>query len=239
MELVKIINGEACTSSRLISDQFGKEHREVLRAIKKLECSEEFSRRNFAPIFYNDSYNRQQPEFAITRDGFSFLVMGFTGKEAAKFKEEFISAFNDMEKSLMPSENEIILRGMSILQSRVDEYKMQLVKANDTILEQAPIVQYANEVLSSPDLISTTIIAKDLGMSAANLNKILRARGVLYKQAETWVLYSKYQDKGYTHTKTHTHYDSQGVKRTTIHTYWTQSGRQFIHDLLSNQIKSA
>lgn len=183
------------------------------------------------------SNNQTQIDYALSLDcakELSMLQRTDKGKEARQY-------FIECEKHLISPANddEIILRAVNTLQTRVEDYKMRLLQANETILEQAPIVQYANEVLSSPDLISTTIIAKDLGMSAANLNKILRARGVLYKQAETWVLYSKYQDKGYTHTKTHTHYDSQGVKRTTIHTYWTQSGRQFIHDLLSNQIKSA
>lgn len=192
---------------------------------------------DFTPILTESTGGRPGADFALALNcakEISMLQRTDRGKEARQY-------FIDCEKNLLSPANddEIILRAVNTLQTRVEDYKMRLLQANETIIEQAPIVKYANDVLSSPDLISTTVIAKDLGMSANNLNKILRSRGVLYKQSETWVLYSKYQDKGYTHTKTHSHYDSTGAKRTTIHTYWTQTGRQFIHDLLSHQIKTA
>lgn len=176
-------------------------------------------------------------DFALTVDFSKRLCMMARTEMGEKLRNYFIAC----EKRLLTPANddEIILRAVTTLQTRVEDYKMKLLQANETIIEQAPIVQYANEVLSSPDLISTTIIAKDLGMSASNLNKMLKKMGVLYKRAETWVLYSKYQDRDYTHTKTHTHYDSTGAKRTSIHTYWTEKGRQFIHELLNNRIKTA
>ena len=89
------------TLTRVVAKYFGKEHKDVLRAIRNLECSEEFNERNYTLIFYVDKHNEKRREYEMTRDGFNFLVMGFTGKEAAAFKEAFIGAFNKMEKYIL------------------------------------------------------------------------------------------------------------------------------------------
>lgn len=79
---------------------FGKEHKNVLRDIETLGCSEEFNRLNFEPITYSDSRGREQKAYAMTRDGFTLLVMGYTGDLAMRFKEAYIGQFNAMEKAL-------------------------------------------------------------------------------------------------------------------------------------------
>lgn len=58
---------------------FERRHADVIRAIEQLECSHDFTERNFALSEYPDSTGRQQPMFELTQDGFAFLVMGFTG----------------------------------------------------------------------------------------------------------------------------------------------------------------
>lgn len=88
------------TTSLMIAEKFGKEHARVLRDIRELECSEKFRVGNFAESSYTNSQNKKQPMYEMTRDGFSLLVMGYTGKEAMKFKEDFIDAFNAMEEEL-------------------------------------------------------------------------------------------------------------------------------------------
>lgn len=94
--VVHVHRNQVTTSSLDVAEYFGKQHKDVLKAIQNLECSDEFSRRNFAPIFYKDSYGRKQPAYEMTKDGFAFLAMGFTGKKAAEFKERYINAFNRM-----------------------------------------------------------------------------------------------------------------------------------------------
>lgn len=96
-----VINGHATTTSNQIAEHFGKRHDTVLRAIQNLDCSPEFTARNFAVSEYTDSTNRTLPAYTITRDGFVFLAMGFTGKEAAQWKEAYIEAFNAMEAALL------------------------------------------------------------------------------------------------------------------------------------------
>lgn len=98
--LVSMEDGIPMVSSKDIADRFGKVHRTVLRAIKNLDCSDEFREHNFVPSSYLSEQNKKLPCFNMTRDGFTYLCMGFTGKESAKWKESYILAFNAMEKAL-------------------------------------------------------------------------------------------------------------------------------------------
>ena len=98
--LVVLDQGEVWTTSLLIADKFGKQHKNVLRAIENLECSQEFAGLNFALSEYADPTGRTLPMYRISRDGFSFLAMGFTGRETAVWKESFIAAFGQMEREL-------------------------------------------------------------------------------------------------------------------------------------------
>lgn len=79
----------------------------------------------------------------------------------------------------------------------------------------------------------TTIIAKELGITAIELNKILQSKGVQMRIGNTWVLKSKYQNMGYTKTKTYSYTDSHGITQTSIQTIWTEKGRKFIHEIFS------
>lgn len=88
-----------CTSLD-VAETFGKEHKNVLRDIRELGCSEEFNRLNFEPTSYADTMNRKQDAMVMTRDGFTLLVMGYTGELAMKFKEAYIKQFNAMETAL-------------------------------------------------------------------------------------------------------------------------------------------
>lgn len=89
-ELVINHNGQPCTTSRLVAEKFGKEHKNVLRAIENLKCSKEFIRKIFKLSEYTDKKGQSRPEYLITGEGFSFLVMGFTGKNSARIKEELV-----------------------------------------------------------------------------------------------------------------------------------------------------
>ena len=89
-------------------------------------------------------------------------------------------------------------------------------------------------VLQCKDAIPISIIAKDYGWSASQMNQYLHEMRVQYKQGDIWLLYQHCADKGYTVSKTHTYPDSMGVQHTKPHTYWTQKGRLFIYDLLKS-----
>lgn len=95
-----VVDGQITTTSLQIAEHFGKRHKNVMQAIANLECSPEFTGLNFQPSEYTDATGRKLPCYRITRDGFVFLAMGFTGKEAAQWKEAYITAFNKMEAEL-------------------------------------------------------------------------------------------------------------------------------------------
>lgn len=91
-----------------------------------------------------------------------------------------------------------------------------------------PKVTYHDMVLNSDELVSATIIAKDYGKSAMWLNNKLHKLGVIYKRSGQWVLYDKYAEEGYCHSKTNV----VGNGITMTHIYWTQKGRLFIYEIL-------
>nr|DAO86905.1 MAG TPA: regulatory protein [Caudoviricetes sp.] len=93
-------NDQVLTNSLLVAEKFGKEHSKVMRDIENLSCSNEFRAANFGVSSYISLQNKELPMYVMTKDGFSFLVMGYTGKKAGIFKEEYIKAFNTMERSL-------------------------------------------------------------------------------------------------------------------------------------------
>ena len=103
---LEIIEGQITTTSNQVAEHFGKSHKVVLRAIRNLlsELPEDY-RCNFAPItieFINGKGGTQQaPAYRLTRDGFTLLAMGFTGKEAMQWKAAYLTAFNKMEAELL------------------------------------------------------------------------------------------------------------------------------------------
>lgn len=101
VEVKRISKAEVTVVSSLdVAETFGKQHAHVLRDIKELECSEEFRLSNFGESSYINSQNKKQPMYYMTRDGFTILVMGYTGEKAMRFKEAYIKQFNVMEKAL-------------------------------------------------------------------------------------------------------------------------------------------
>ena len=106
-DLVEIKDGQPVVNSLKVAEKFGKAHRSVLHSIRTLECSSDFILHNFMQSSYTNRQNKTVPCYLLTRDGFSFLCMGFTGKEAAKWKEAYIKAFSQMEKALLKEQDKL------------------------------------------------------------------------------------------------------------------------------------
>lgn len=100
--------------------------------------------------------------------------------------------------------------------------------------ELKPKADYVDKILKSKSLMNVSQIAKDYGMSATKFNKILHELKVQYKQANQWLLYSKYHDKGYTHSETFNFTNKNGINETNLTTKWTNKGRLFLYELLKN-----
>ncbi len=136
---VTIENGRAVTTSVAVAEYFRKLHKNVIQKIETLECSPEFNRLNFKPVDYTDAKGEKRPAYQITKNGFVFLVMGFTGKKAAAFKEAYIAEFDRMENELRqnntPSPDKIIPGDGRTLVIHLDEHGN--IKFTETVPENA------------------------------------------------------------------------------------------------------
>jgi len=100
-DFVMMSGDKLVTDSRRVAKHFGKQHAKVLRAIRNLGCSEKFRLANFGECLeINKLSKKPEPFYTMTKDGFMFLVMRFTGQKAAEIQEAFINAFNWMAEQL-------------------------------------------------------------------------------------------------------------------------------------------
>ncbi|MBD5584493.1 MAG: hypothetical protein HDQ88_05375 [Clostridia bacterium] len=241
--VVQNSKGNDVTTSLIVAQVFGKRNSDVLRDIRNLSCSDSFNERNFAFMVEMKELPQggaQKTEYCeMTKDGFSFLVMGYTGEKAGQFKERFINEFNKREQ-LLKNEDYILARSQEILKNRVKlmEAKVaQLEEENELqsrqLKESAPKVEYFDKALSSVGTYTATQIAKEFGWGAETLNRKLKERGIHYKQNGQWILYAQYATKGYTKSVTRTFTRSDGSTGSQLQTVWTEKGREFIYHLLT------
>lgn len=108
LELVSIENEVPRTTSLAVAKRFGKRHNNVLRSIENIDCSSEFSQLNFEQRNFVDERGKVRQMISMTKDGFMFLVMGFTGKQAAELKEAYINEFNRMSDALNQRQNSLM-----------------------------------------------------------------------------------------------------------------------------------
>lgn len=155
------------------------------------------------------------------------------GKEIRKYFIAVEEQWNSPE-AIMARALQIANRNLLKLETKCSQLETTVVVQEQQINELKPKASYYDVVLNCPDLLSTSVIAKDYGKSAKWLNDYLHKNGVQFKQGGVWLLYAKYAEQGYTSTKTHTLNGCDGFQHTKVHTYWTQKGRLFIYDLLKS-----
>ncbi|GEM_PF-3340028 len=126
--VVSVVNNQPITNSLNIAAVFGKQHKDVLESIRSLNVPAEFDQRNFPPISYKDTCGRDQTAYNLTRDGFTLLVMGFTGRKAMQFKLAYIEEFNRMELELRRPANTLALPDQFI-PNKLIPFRVNLVRA--------------------------------------------------------------------------------------------------------------
>ena len=182
----------------------------------------------------------------INESGVYSLIFGSKLPTAKKFKHwvtsEILPAIrkhgaymteNTLEQAL--ASPDFLIKLATELKSEKEKrvaLETQVAVNNQIINELKPKADYTDTILQNKGLVTVNQIAKDYGMSAKELNKKLNALGVQYKQSGQWLLYAKYQDKGYTHSKTFNFRHSDGRPDIKMATEWTQKGRLFIYELL-------
>lgn len=224
-------SGEPVASSRQIADNFEKRHDHVMRDIDAMKKDVP----NFGEMFFEttapDSYGREQRAYLMNRDGFTLLAMGFTGKAALEWKLKYIAAFNEMEKKL--AEKPQLTRSQLLATALIAAHE-ELEEKDKRIAELTPDAEFARAVCIADNCRTATSIAKDYGLTAEKLNKLLYSQRVQYKDSDgQWVLYKPYQGKGYTKNR-----KGKAIQRSNGKTYipnttvWTVEGEKLIHEQL-------
>ena len=176
----------------------------------------------------------------LTENGLYEVLMQSRKPLAKEFKKKVKEILKSIRKHGLYAIDDLLENpdmAIAALQKLKEERQLRL-KAQEEVAQKNKIIQelqpkatYYDLVLQNKSLVPISVIAKDYGMSATKLNKILHELKVQYKQGNTWLLYQRYASKGYTQSKTHT-IDADHSK---MHTYWTQKGRLFLYDLLKNK----
>ena len=229
-------NGQIVVSSRMVAERFGKQHKHVLDSIEELiKGVAEKSADLFIYTQYQHPQNKQwYPEYLMTRDGFTLLAMGFTGKEALKFQLAYIEAFNKMEEALknqtpqLPTTYKDALIALVAEVEARERLEIEMKAKEEVIQELKPKSEYCERILKSKGTVTVTVIAKDYGMSAKAMNQLLKDKGIQWKVDGTWVLKQEHAGKGYTSSYTGTNESRSGEEYSFVGTNWTQKGRMFM-----------
>lgn len=153
------------------------------------------------------------------------------GKEIRNYLIDLEKAWNTPEQ-VMARALKMAGKTIDSLKDRCKFLGGQVVEQQKLIEEMIPKANYVDHILESKSLVATTQIAKDYGMSAIRFNQILNSLKIQYKVNKQWVLYSKYQNCGYVHSKTIDIVRSNGNPDVTMQTQWTQKGRLFLYEEL-------
>ena len=195
---------------------------------------------------YKDNTGRTLKEYQVTKKGCEFLAHKTTGEKGDLFTIRYMNKFEEMEQYIkeqqVPQLTEKQMLQLQILNGdemeRIGALKQYegvitkplidtIEKQSDAINELKPHAEYAERVLEDKKtLLTPTQIAKDFGMAGQGLNALLHELGVQYKQNGQWLLYAKYQGKGYTGPY------QPDIPNAKPQTRWTQAGKKFIHDIL-------
>lgn len=181
--LVEIKNNQVVVSSRQVAECFGKEHKNVLRDIKEILAAQNSATRFFYETTF-ENRGKQYPMYLMNRDGFSLLVMGFTGREALQWKIKYIEAFNDMEKYL--KQLQVSSVDKKILDCKYDEVQMEKSKLWLELADKVDIKEYkqmaksyafntlaGSNVLPLPEVKELTYSATEIGeIFGVSKNKI-------------------------------------------------------------------
>lgn len=182
-------------------------------------------------ISTNGNYTTQA--WFLTEDGLYEVLMQSRKPIAKQFKKEVKKILKQirMTGGYIPvkeeeTDAEIMAKALLIAQSTIENKNKRINELENTVTILQPKADYMDNVLSSDKLLTTTDIAKDLGMSARKLNKILNEKGIIYKLSDTWHLYSKYQHMVPEYADYVINEYGQQLK-------WTEKGRKFIIDILN------
>ena len=182
----------------------------------------------------NNRATREIQDYNISTEMAKHICLMSRTEKGMQCRQYFI----DLEKAWNTPE-QIMARALKMANHSIESLKgrckflgEQVVEQQQIITELQPKANYVDMILQSKSLVTITQIAKDYGMSGRKLNKILKELKIQYKVGGQWVLYSKYQNGGYVHSRTIDITRTDGRADVTMQTEWTQKGRLFLYEEL-------
>nr|DAZ09392.1 MAG TPA: antirepressor protein [Caudoviricetes sp.] len=182
----------------------------------------------------NNGAKRELQDYQLSTDMAKHICLMSRTEKGRECRQRLI----DLEKAWNTPE-QVMARALKMAGKTIDSLKDrckflggQVVEQQKLIEEMTPKANYVDHILESKSLVATTQIAKDYGMSAVRFNRILNDMKIQYKVNKQLVLYSKYQNCGYVHSKTIDITRSNGDPDVTMQTQWTQKGRLFLYEEL-------
>lgn len=236
-----LIPNQKGMTSLEIAEVTGKQHAHVMRDIRSL-LSQGVSASNFGLGSYTDANGQKRPLFNLTPKGCLILASGYdavlreriinrleyleNGKKVIKTPQTYLEAL----EALVATEKE-----KEQLRIETEQQQATIELQDKEIKEAAPKVNYYNNHLQSVNTLTSTQIAKQIGMDAEKLHKKLKETNVIYRQSGQWLLHSPYSTWGLHSTRTQTYTRSDGSIGTNVYTVWTERGRRFIIALYENE----
>ena len=225
-ELVfKSAKGTPVTNSLLVAEKFEKEHKDVLESIRNLTAENSAAKKFFIETQY-ENRGKMYPMFIMNRDGFTLLVMGFTGKDALNFKVEYIEAFNKMESMIKTGGFQIpqTLSEALYLASRQAE---QIEEQQKQIEEQRPAVVFRDAVTST-----------DTHITVRELSKLICQNGVQIGEHRLyeWLVENKYLMRHRRWSNSKNRYENDYYEP---YQYWTEKGLFFTKETVIGEGNSS
>ncbi|QQV52267.1 MULTISPECIES: phage antirepressor KilAC domain-containing protein [unclassified Staphylococcus] len=222
-------------SSRAVAKELNKNHQHVLRDLETIKSHSPNLDSEIIESQFTNSRGRNYREYLLTKDGFTLYMFNIQGHN--DFKMAYINKFNEMEQQIqnrLPGSYKEALTQLLETVEQKEKLELENNMNKQKIAEFEPKASYLDTILNNKSLVTVGQIAKDYGMSAQALNKLLHDLKVQYKQSGQWLLYSNIQDKGYTHSSTTEIEHKDGSTSVRMNTKWTQKGRLFIYELLKD-----
>ena len=232
VDLVEIINyfrafeRESGLTGRL---QNPLQHKDLLTKIRKeievLKNAGLEHEREFTPGSYTDKQNQKRPCYLLNKDGMLMVLNG----ESTLVRYKTVEYINKLEEQLKQLQTPSYMIDDKI--ARAERWIIE-EKQRQALCEKVKKLQlkadYCDDVLASDELLTSTQVAKEFGLSAFRFNQLMNELGVIYRQGKTWVVYKKYANEGLVKNYTI-------IKSGNSITYmkWTQAGRKFVHKLLA------
>lgn len=232
---VATINGEVFFVGKDVAEILG--YSNPLKAIRDHVDDEDVrSERIVHPL------GGEQETKLINESGLYSLILSSHMPKARQFKRWVTSeVLPSIRKHGLYATNELLQNPDFLIQALEElkaeramrkEFEVKALIQSQQIAELQPKANYCDIVLSCQDAVNISVIAKDYGMSAKKMNRLLHELGIQFKQGRIWLLYQQYAECGYTKTSTSTYQNSAGQECSAVHTKWTQKGRLFLYDTL-------